>query len=313
MIKVIVSHEFQKFAGNIRSNIDLTVVNKDNILNVIANDKYDAFVLSNEFNDVLYSIRNTHEYHNSCIITYNKSKTFCLFSDLLISEDINCDNVVRAFNFLDEFFIPMSKEGTLAVLKKIMVAADSDLKTQLYRVPILTNFLIECMQKENTYTELLTQDFVSDLISYSTFHDLGKILIVQEVLDFTGKYDEYHRRTMNLHPKLGKQFYDLVSTIFPAMTSTEALNIMKYHHEKYDGSGYPNKLKGEEIPLEARIVAVADVYDALRSKRKYKPEFTHEDSFRILVNDAGTHFDPIIIKCLEKYEKELEKIYDDLI
>jgi len=88
---------------------------------------------------------------------------------------------------------------------------------------------------------------------------------------------------------------------------------MLYHHEKFDGSGYPIGLIANEIPLEARIVAIADVYDALRSKRKYKDAFSHEDSFNILLKDASTHFDPALIIVLEKYEKELENIYNDLI
>lgn len=314
MLKIIISEEFAKHINTkVSNNIDLTIVNTNNIIEVMHNDKYDGFILSADFDDYLYKIRNTSLYHTACIVSYNSVKRNSLYTDFLINEEPSVDNVNKAFTFINDFFTMPSKETILSLLKRLMIAADSDLETQLYRVPILTNFIVECLKKEGMYENELTDDFVNDLITYSAYHDVGKISIVHEVLNFSGKYDAYHRRTMNYHPKLGKQFYDLLSSIFPCIYSQVGANIMLYHHEKFDGSGYPIGLIADEIPLEARIVAVADVYDALRSKRKYKDPFSHEDSFNILLKDASTHFDPVLIIVLEKYEKELENIYNDLI
>lgn len=313
MLKIIVSEDLTGYINKIESNIDITVVKNDNILNIINEDKYDGFILSESFDEYLFKIRNTNVYHTSCIVSINNKKQSCLFADLLLRDTNNSSSFGKAVEFINEFYAEPSKEAILSLIKRLMVVADSDLETQLYRVPILTNFIIERLIKENVYTEVLSPEFVGEVITYASLHDLGKVSVVQEVLNFTGIFDAYHRRTMNYHPKLGKEFFELLSEVFPSIKSPVGSNIIMYHHEKYDGSGYPVGLIKHEIPLEAKIVAIADVYDALRSKRKYKPAFTHEKSFEILLNDAGIHFDPKIIKVLKLYEKELESLYDDLI
>lgn len=313
MLKIIVSEEFASYSNQIEAGIDITVVNPNNILDIIQDDKYDGFILSDTFDKYLYKIRNTKLHHTSCIVSLNKNKQSCLYADLLIKDDLNYQSIDKALNFVNEFFTTPSKEAILSILKRLMVSADDDLKTQLYRVPILTNFIVNRLIKENKFKTQLNKVFISDAITYSSLHDIGKISIVHEVLNFAGKYDAYHRRTMNYHPKLGKQFFELLSNIFPEITSEVASNIILYHHEKFDGSGYPIGLIGDEIPLEARIVAIADVYDALRSKRKYKEAYSHRKSFDILVNDSGIHFDPTIIEVLKLYEQELNCLYDDLI
>ena len=89
-----------------------------------------------------------------------------------------------------------------------------------------------------------------------------------------------------------------------------ALNIIRYHHEKWNGSGYGVGLKEEEIPLEARIVALADVYDAIRQERVYKKAFSHEQAFDIIISESGKHFDPNIVKTFIKKHRKFQKIFD---
>lgn len=92
--------------------------------------------------------------------------------------------------------------------------------------------------------------------------------------------------------------------------SPVALNIVRYHHEKWNGLGYGKGLKGEEIPMEARIVALADVYDALRQERVYKKAFTHEKSVEIIRSESGEHFDPEIVKIFIKKHKYFQRIFE---
>ena len=87
------------------------------------------------------------------------------------------------------------------------------------------------------------------------------------------------------------------------------MEITRHHHEKYDGSGYPDALKGEEIPLAARIVAIADVFDALTSERPYKEAFSYEASLEIIKNGSGQHFDPVIVSVLLSKESQFKKVY----
>ncbi len=88
------------------------------------------------------------------------------------------------------------------------------------------------------------------------------------------------------------------------------IEIARWHHEKWDGTGYPDGLSGTQIPLSARVMAIADVYDALRSKRPYKPAFTHEQSVEIIRDGSGTHFDPDIVTLFEKIEKKFAVIHN---
>ena len=90
-----------------------------------------------------------------------------------------------------------------------------------------------------------------------------------------------------------------------------ALNVIRYHHEKWDGGGYGKGLKGKEIPIEARIVALADVYDALRQERVYKKSFTHKKSMAIIISESGKHFDPKIVEVFEKNHKFFEDIFEE--
>lgn len=135
----------------------------------------------------------------------------------------------------------------------------------------------------------------------STMHDIGKLGIDDSILMKPGKLTPQERVIMEKHSELGAAILDNPTSEI----MSEARIISLYHHEKWNGEGYPKKLKGEEIPLYARIVAVADVFDALVSKRCYKDSFTYEDSKNIILEGKGTHFDP---KCVEAFEKAYDRI-----
>ncbi|MCR5488706.1 MAG: HD domain-containing protein [Saccharofermentans sp.] len=160
--------------------------------------------------------------------------------------------------------------------------------------------------------EGLTDEFCDDVIRAAPMHDLGKIAVDDAVLRKPGKFTPEEYEKMKSHAAEGAR---IVNAILEGTEDTSfhkvAVNVAHYHHERWDGSGYPEKLKGEEIPIEARIMAIADVYDALVSKRVYKDKFSFEEADKIMMESFGKHFD----KRLEKYyvaaKPRLEEYYSN--
>jgi len=125
-------------------------------------------------------------------------------------------------------------------------------------------------------------------------HDIGKITIGSTILNKPGKLDDHEFAIIKRHPEIACNILAL-SDVFQF-----AKDIVKHHHEKYDGTGYPSGLKGEEIPLGARIVAIADVYDALTSARSYRNPMTPDDALKIISEGSGSHFDPVLVEAFKE-------------
>ena len=138
-----------------------------------------------------------------------------------------------------------------------------------------------------------------DVVASAPLHDVGKIMVPDAILNKPGKLTDEEFELMKTHTTEGAKVIDDVIHKVGNIKSgylNEAKNMAHYHHEKWNGKGYPEGLAGEDIPLSARIMAVADVFDALVSRRCYKPPFTFEDAMGIIQKDAGTHFDPNVVK-----------------
>ncbi len=165
--------------------------------------------------------------------------------------------------------------------------------------------------KHSNMEKKFTEDFFNDVIKAAPMHDLGKIAIEDSILRKPGKFtsDEYDE--MKKHAEEGAI---IINSVLEGVEDSEfvqiARNVAHYHHERYDGSGYPEQLKGESIPIEARIMALADVFDALVSKRCYKEKFTYDEAFKIIDDSIGSHFDPNLGKVFLECRKELEEYYD---
>lgn len=132
-----------------------------------------------------------------------------------------------------------------------------------------------------------SMEFVSKLELYASLHDIGKVGIPDSILKKPGKLDNDEYALMKEHVEIGYRILQNATDI-----DTIARNIILYHHEKWDGSGYIKGLQGDEIPLEAQIVSIADVYDALVSSRAYKPAYTHDEAMDLIVRERGRHFSP---------------------
>lgn len=203
-------------------------------------------------------------------------------------------------------------QGKLVMSMATMVESrDNSTGGHIKRTSDVVKFIVEEMMKD----PLLATDnnFYSNVIKAAPMHDLGKIAIDDVILRKPGKFTPEEYAIMKTHSPEGARIVeeilkDTLNKEFEQIT----INIAHYHHEKWDGTGYPEGLKGEDIPLEARIMAVADVYDALVSKRVYKDEFSFEDANRIIITSMGTHFDPGLEKYYVRARQRIENYYLEL-
>jgi putative two-component system response regulator len=182
-------------------------------------------------------------------------------------------------------------QGLVASLERANALNDDDTGSHIIRV---------CHTGEHIARALgLSTDFCGRIRRYASLHDIGKVGLPDRILKKEGPLTDAEREEMKLHTVYG---YELLKT---ANAEQVALNIAYAHHERFDGTGYPRGLSKEQIPIEARIVALVDVYDALRSARCYKPAFSELKSLDILRQGRGTHFDP---KVLDAFLGELATI-----
>jgi len=152
-----------------------------------------------------------------------------------------------------------------------------------------------------------------DIFNACSLHDIGKVGIPDKILLKPGKLNPEEFEVMKTHTLIGALNLKSVYDKYPCNKVVKmGIAIARFHHERWDGTGYPDGLAGENIPLEARIMSVVDVYDALRSERCYKRAIPHQETLNIMLEAAGTQFDPEIIKVFAKVEGEFERIFDSL-
>ncbi len=175
----------------------------------------------------------------------------------------------------------------------------------------LVKVLVNVMKNNPKYSGIITDEYAQMTAAAAHLHDIGKIAIPDRILQKEGKLTDEEFAIMKTHPVEGAKI--LENTIKGLESDTYyqiAHDMVLYHHEKYDGSGYPTGISGENIPLTARIMAVADVYDALRSKRHYKDGFSKEKSMAIMEESKGTHFDADIVTIFLEHIDEMEAVLD---
>jgi putative two-component system response regulator len=181
-------------------------------------------------------------------------------------------------------------------LAKVAESRDEETGGHVLRMREYSQILAEELRRHGPYADQIDQQFIDDLYRSSPLHDIGKVGIRDEILLKAGKLTPDEFAVMQQHTIIGANILDqAVLGVRGGGFLTMAAMIARFHHERFDGTGYPAGLRGRSIPLPARIVALADVYDALTSVRPYKPAFASRKSREMIEIESGRHFDPAIV------------------
>lgn len=210
-----------------------------------------------------------------------------------------------------------SRDLTIFAMAKLAESRDPDTGAHLERVRNYSRTLASYLLRNKRYPGEVNAEFVRLIYATSPLHDIGKVAIPDGVLLKKGKLTEEEFEVMKTHTLHGATTLDAALQEYPkARFLSMAREIAAHHHEKWDGSGYPDRLVGSAIPLAARIVAVADVYDALTSKRVYKEAFDHERARDLIMEGSGKHFDPELVDaflaCEESFLQIRERFQEEI-
>ena len=208
-------------------------------------------------------------------------------------------------------------EAHSAIIMGMSLLSESHDKTtgsHLLRMKLITKIIAENIAKN--YPAILNKEMVDLIIMYAPLHDIGKVSVPDAILKKQGALTAEEFNQMKEHSKGGGDLLRQLADLIPNERThlITAIEIAESHHERFDGTGYPNRLVGEEIPLSARIVSIADIYDALRSPRPYKRGFTHEEAMDIILKGDGrtepVHFDPLVLHAFKETNEALRYAYD---
>lgn len=141
----------------------------------------------------------------------------------------------------------------------------------------------------------------------SALHDIGKIGIDEKILNKPGKLTDEEFEVMKTHTLIGASMLENLEIYHDEMLIKLAYQICRWHHERYDGRGYPDGLKGDNIPIAAQVVSLADVYDALVSKRVYKDAYTHDEAMRMILEGECGSFNPLLLECLKDIQDDIKR------
>ncbi len=205
--------------------------------------------------------------------------------------------------------ITESQMAMITALAKLAESRDDDTGTHIERTQIYCKLLAKRLSETPRYANRINQEFIDAIYFSAALHDIGKVGIPDHILLKRGPLSSEEYAIMQSHTIIGENTLLSARQKYPRnMLVNMGIAIVSAHHEKWDGTGYPNGLAGEEIPLSARILAVADVYDALSSSRPYKLALSHEESVRIIQQDSGKHFDPSVVAAFLDIQTDLADI-----
>lgn len=213
-------------------------------------------------------------------------------------------------NLLDSFEkIKEARAGVIMGLAKLAEYRDTDTGGHLERIREYSRVIAKKMSEAAAYSDYITPQYIEDIYQSSILHDIGKVGIPDSILLKKGKLTSEEFNKIKVHTLLGGLTLSEIIKQFKNQTFlTIGREIAYYHHEKWNGTGYPSGLAGEKIPLSARIVAIADVYDALTSRRCYKKAYSHEEAKTIISNESTVSFDPDIVDAFIASEKQFQQI-----
>jgi response regulator RpfG family c-di-GMP phosphodiesterase len=198
-------------------------------------------------------------------------------------------------------------------LAKLVVCRNLETRAHLVRMQRYARCLAEEAARTPVFANVIDPAYIDTLECCVPLHDIGKVGLPEHILFNPGKLGGDERILMQTHTRSGS---DLLKEVSQQQNATAlsflqtAIEICRHHHERFDGKGYPDKLSGTRIPLAARLVAVGDVYDALRSHRVYKPALAHEMAVELILESKG-HFDPNLLKAFQRCHQNFDRIFLD--
>lgn len=232
-------------------------------------------------------------------------------ADDFISKPFEPDELLARLQTAERIISLETRDVAIFAMAKLAESRDPETGAHLERVQGYCRLLAQQLAAMGIFTDLIDTEFVRLLHSTSPLHDIGKVGIPDSVLLKPGRLSDAEFEIMKSHTTIGAQTLEAALERFPNTRFLKmARNIAASHHERFDGTGYPNGLAGGDIPLCGRILAVADVYDALTNKRVYKPDFSHEVARSIMLKEAGTHFDPQIIEAFAACDASFKAVRD---
>ena len=205
--------------------------------------------------------------------------------------------------------ISESRMAMIYALAQLAESRDEETGEHLVRTQKYCWFLAQKVKEAGRYDSIVDANYCKNLYIATPLHDIGKVGIPDSILLKPGDLTDEEFERVKQHTVIGYKLLKKVQTIYSENYLLEiGLDLIHYHHEKWNGEGYPEGLEKEEIPLAARIMAISDVYDALRSDRPYKKEFSHEKSCNIIEEDSGSHFDPFLVNCFMEISDKFKAI-----
>lgn len=217
-----------------------------------------------------------------------------------LEHDVN-EKTKKIYRIQDDIIISMAS---------IVENRDSNTGGHIARTSDVVKIFVNHLKNKNN-CEQVTPKIAECIIKSAPLHDFGKIAIPDVILNKPGKFEPEEYEIMKQHSAKGATIVaGILQNSEDTLFKKIAVNVAHYHHEKWDGNGYPDGLKEEEIPFEARVMALADVFDALVSKRVYKERFGYDKAFTIIEESCGTHFDPYLCREFLECRPKLEKLYD---
>jgi putative two-component system response regulator len=201
------------------------------------------------------------------------------------------------------------QNSIVAVLADMVETRDKGTGGHIERTSVYIKILIKEMKERGLYTDEMRGWDVDKIISSARMHDLGKISITDIIVNKPGKLTDDEYEVMKGHAREGERIIDeIISRTGEGDFLLNAKLFAGTHHERWDGKGYPRGLKETEIPLQGRIMAIVDVYDALVSERPYKKAFSEEEAINIIMQNSGTHFDPKIAELFYEAREHIKAV-----
>ena len=205
------------------------------------------------------------------------------------------------------------QNGLINVLADLVESRDQKTGHHIKKTAAYTRYILKCMKEDGLHADIITPQYIENVANSAPLHDLGKIVVSDMILNKNGRLNDEEYERMKSHTLAGR---DIIKKTMELASEPgyleEAEKLATYHHEKWDGSGYPTGLTGEDIPLSARVMAIADVLDALLSKRSYKEPFSFDKAVSIINDGSGRHFDPEIVNVFMNHLDGVKAIADSL-